>query len=164
MRPVNKKQIFIGIIPLILGLLVYFVDRPPGDTYFVHKIIKGFSLHNIIPDLFGSIGRILPAFIHVFSLSLITAGILGCAKRGYVVICSSWLAIDIAFELGQKFDSWASSLIPDFSGIPFLEASKDFFISGTFDYYDIVAMVLGAIAACIIMFNTMPRRITHEVQ
>jgi len=147
LNPINKKQILIGIIPLIIGLMIYFIDRPPEDTYLVYKISRGISLYHMVPDLFGPIGAVLPAFIHVFSFSLITAGLLGCGKIGYLVICSSWLAIDLAFELGQKFDSWASSLIPDFSGIPFLEASRDYFILGTFDYYDLVAIVLGSIAA-----------------
>lgn len=164
MSPVNKKQIFIGIIPLIIGLLIYFIDRPPEDTYLVYKISRGISLYHIIPNLFGSIGKILPAFIHVFSFSLITSGLLGCRKRGCLIICSGWLVIDLAFEFGQKFDSWVSNLIPDFSGIPFLEAIKDCFISGTFDHYDLTAIVLGSIAACLIMFNTSPRSGSHEIR
>jgi len=163
-RPINKKQIFIGIIPLFIGLLIYFVDRPPEDTYLVYKISKGVNLYHLIPGMFGPIGAVLPAFIHVFSFSLITAGLLGSRKRGCIAICSSWLALDLAFEFGQKFDSLATTLIPDFSEIPFLEASKAYFISGTFDYYDLAAIVLGAIAACLIMFNTIPRRDSHAIK
>ena len=164
MFPINKKQILIGTITLVIGVLIYFIDRPPNDTYFVYKISNGISLYDMLPGLFGPFGSILPAFIHVFSFSLITAGLLGCGMRGYLVICSIWLAIDLAFELGQKFDVWASGLIPDFSGIPLLEASKDYFIFGTFDYYDLAAIVFGAIAAFFIMCKTMPRRINHGIQ
>jgi len=42
--------------------------------------------------------------------------------------------------------------------------SKAYFISGTFDYYDLAAIVLGAIAACLIMFNTIPRRDSHAIK
>ena len=164
MGTINKKQILIGTATLIIGLLIYFIDRQLNDTYLVYQISKGISLNDMVPGLFGPFGGILPAFIHVFSFSLITAGLLGCGKKGYILISSSWLAIDLAFEFGQKFDILASGLIPNFfSGIPFLEASKDYFISGAFDYYDLAAIVLGATAACLIIFKTIERREYHEI-
>lgn len=159
MPPINKKQIAIGIITLALGLLVYLIDRPPDDTYLVYRICQGINLYNIAPNLFGPVGNVLPAFVHVFSFSLITAGLLGSGKRGCLVICSTWLAIDLGFEFGQKFDSWASHLFPDnFSGIPFLEAGVGYFKFGTFDYLDLAAITLGSIAALSIIRKTMSRR------
>ena len=159
MQRINKNQILIGVIGLLIGSLVYLIDRPPDQTYFVSSSPINISLSNIIPRLFGSIGNSLPEFIHVFSFILITAGLIFCNKKGYLIICVSWFLIDCAFELGQKFVLWSSSLVPGwFDGIPFLENTKNFFLQGTFDFFDMAAIALGSIAAYFVLLGTMKRR------
>ncbi len=159
MPPINKKQMLIGLIVLIIGLLVYLIDRAPDETYFVYYISTQFSLHNILPNLFGPVGKNLPAFIHVFSFPLITAGLLSCQRKGCLVICSSWFIIDCAFELGQRFSMWSSSIIPDwFAGVPFLENSKNYFLLGTFDFLDLVAISIGSLTAYFTLLVTMEMR------
>jgi hypothetical protein len=149
----------IGFLVLIIGLLVYLIDRAPNETYFVYYISTWFSLHNIFPNIFGAVGKNLPAFIHVFSFALITAGLLSCQRKGCLVICSSWFIIDCAFELGQRFSIWSSSIIPDwFAGVPFLENSKNYFLLGTFDFLDLVAIAIGSVTAYLILLVTMQRR------
>jgi len=64
---INKCQILIGIAGLLLGTLVYLVDRPPNQTYFVYISPINISLHNAIPNIFGLVGNTIPAFIHIFS-------------------------------------------------------------------------------------------------
>jgi hypothetical protein len=161
MQRINKTQILIGIIGLLIGSLVYLIDRPSNHTYFVSSSPINISLSNVIPSLFGSIGNSLPEFIHVFSFILITAGLIFCRKRGYLIICVSWFLIDCAFELGQKLDMWSSSLVPGwFDGIPFLENTKNFFLQRTFDFFDMAAIALGSIAAYFVLLGTMERRYT----
>ena len=63
----NRLQVLIGLTILLLGSLVYVVDRPPGQTYFVDSSPISISLYDILPNLFGLVGNIMPAFIHVFS-------------------------------------------------------------------------------------------------
>jgi hypothetical protein len=156
----NRKQILIGLTALFVGLMVYLVDRPPDQTYFVYKSGSSFSLYHVLPPLFGPIGKILPAFIHVFSLALLTAGILACNKRGCVLACIAWLSIDVSFELGQKFGVWASDLVPTwFEGIPVLENTVNFFTFGTFDFMDLTAIVVGSLAAYFTMMRTLERRV-----
>jgi hypothetical protein len=87
---INKRQILIGLVVLLLGLLVYLVDRPPDQTYFVYKLGIDISLYNILPNLFGIIGNSLPDFVHPFSFILITAGLITFKKKGYIIICLSW--------------------------------------------------------------------------
>lgn len=126
---VNKRQILIGAVGLLIGTLVYLVDRPPDQTYFIYNSSIDISLYNTFPNLFGYIGNSLPAFIHVFSFILITAGVISCQKRDYLIICMSWFILDCAFELGQKYNTWSSRVIPDwFGGILFLENSKYYFL------------------------------------
>jgi hypothetical protein len=141
--------------------MVYLIDRPPGATYFVSSLTPHFSLHNILPNLFGSIGKILPGFVHVFSFALITAGLLGCQKKGCLIVCLVWFGINSTFELGQNFDTLCLSIVPDiFAGIPLLENIGNFFQQGTFDFFDLVAMAAGGTVACAALFATRKGRCT----
>jgi len=153
---INKRQILIGMSSLIIGTLVYLVDRSPDQTYFVHKSFVNISPHNTLPNLFGFIGNSLPSFIHAFSFILITAGLLHWQKRGCLIICACWFLTDVIFELGQKFKALSSTMVPDwFSGILFLENSKNYFLSGTFDFNDLTAIVFGTLSAYFVLSATM---------
>jgi len=148
MQRINKTQILIGTIGLLFGSLVYLIDRPPDHTYFVYSSPINISLFTTIPNIFGLIGNSLPEFIHVFSFILITAGLIYCQKRGFLIICLSWFLIDSAFEVSQKFNDLALKIIPDwFAGIPFLENTQNYFLQGTFDVIDLGAIVFGTVIA-----------------
>jgi hypothetical protein len=157
-RSVNWLQIFLGIFFLLTGSLIYIIDRPPEHTYFFshYKFIK--TLHNTLPAFFGPLGNFLPDYIHPLSFILITSGIVSCGKKGYRIICISWLVIDCIFELGQKYSSLFIKAVPDwFTGIPFLEAFKNYFKKGTFDPYDIVAIFAGTLTAYFILTITIKK-------
>ena len=152
---INTRQIFIGIAVLLLGIMVYLVDRPPDQTYFVYSSPVNISLNNVIPNLFGLIGNSLPTFIHIFSFFLITAGLICYHKRGYLIICISWFLVDCAFEFGQKYNSLALKIIPDwFAGIPFLENTENYFLYGTFDFIDMAAITIGTVIAYFVLLST----------
>jgi hypothetical protein len=156
----NRKQLIIGVAVLLVGTLVYLIDRPPEQTYFVENSHVKITLFATIPTVFGSIGGSLPAFVHVFSFILITAGILSCNRRGYRIICLSWFLLDAAFEVGQHFTAWPSKIIPHwFAGIPFLENTERYFLHGTFDFLDLAAIALGSIIAYGILLRTHERRL-----
>lgn len=156
---INTRQVFIGLSVLLLGTLVSVVDRPPNQTYFVYKSFVNISLNNTLPNLFGFIGNSLPSFVHAFSFILITAGLLQCQKRGCLIICVCWFLTDVIFELGQKFKALFSAMVPDwFSGILFLENSKNHFLSGTFDLNDLTAIAFGTILAYFALSITIKRR------
>lgn len=154
----NRLQILIGVAALLLGTLVYLIDRPPEQTYFVYLSPINLSLYKKLPNFFGAIGHSLPTFIHVFAFILITAGLTSCKKGGCILICLGWFFADIAFETGQKFSSWSANLVPAwFESIPFLENTKNYFTHGTFDFYDIFSIALGALAGYFVLLKTMPR-------
>jgi hypothetical protein len=158
-RKINKVQIFIGVAGLLLGSLIYIIDRPPDQTYFIYASKINISLYNTLPNIFGFIGDTLPAFIHVFSFILITAGLILCKRKGYLIVCLSWFLIDCAFEFGQKFYIFPVKIIPHwFKNIPFLENTESYFIHGTFDLIDLAAIALGAIAAYLVVMATNKRR------
>ena len=155
----NRLQILIGVAGLIVGSLVYLIDRPPDQTYFVSFSKIDISLFNTFPNLFGVIGNILPDFLHVFSFSLITAGLFFCKRMGYLIICLSWFFVDAGFELCQKFNTLPLRIIPDwFEGIPFLENTKNYFQRGTFDMVDLVAIAVGTGAAYFVIMVTTRKR------
>ena len=159
-RRINWVQISIGVVVLAVGSLIYLIDRPPDQTYFVYNSPINISLFDIIPNLFGSIGNSLPAFIHVFSFILITAGLIYCQKRGFLIICLSWFLVDSTFEVGQKFTTWSTSIIPNwFAGIPLLENTKNYFLQGTFDFIDLAAIAFGTAMAYYALLATGKKRI-----
>jgi len=63
------------------------------------------------------------------------------------------------FELGQKFNNFSSKIVPDwFTEIPFLENTENYFLLGTFDFKDIIAIGVGAGFAYFALLMTMERR------
>jgi len=152
----NWLQIFIGLLVLIIGSLVYIVDRPPGQTYFIYESRVGISLYNTLPNLFGGIGNILPDFSHVFAFILITAGILSAKKTGCMVMTIFWFLTEILFEFGQKFGPAAADLVPVwFESIPFLGNTSVYFKNGTFDWLDTAAILAGSACAYFVLIKTM---------
>jgi hypothetical protein len=159
MRPINATRILIGTGALIVGLLLYLIDRPPDQTYFLFRLGLTSSLYHAVPPLFGHLGGNLPAFLHAFAFILITGGVLACGRKGSLIVAICWFATDAAFELGQRFPSWAERFIPHwFDSIPILDTSRNYFRVGTFDTLDMVAVAIGAAAAYAALLATMERR------
>jgi len=161
-KQINKLQVLIGVVSLLIGTMVYFLDRPAEGTYFIYRFEFILRLHSILNDMipgsFGFIGNWLPEFIHVFSFILLTAGIISCSKRGCVIICIAWFLVDALFELGQRYSSLTLKIVPDwFSDIPILESVEGYFLKGTFDVADLAAISAGAIAAYIVFLMTTDR-------
>ena len=156
---INRVQILTGILCLFLGGMVYLVARPPDQIYFLSRGGMPISLYHCLPNILGPAGQSLPSLIHVFSFILITAGIMGCEKRGGMICCVSWLILDSAFELGQRFHAWPQRIIPDwFSGVPLLENTRNYFACGTFDSFDLAAIVIGTLIAFWVLSITTERR------
>lgn len=154
----NRMTYLTGLSVLFLGVLVYLIDRDPSRIYFLYIIGLNKTFYGSFPNFFGPFGSSLPSFIHVFSFSLLTAAFMKRGKKGCFIICISWLLIDTAFELGQKFHTIALTIIPDwFSGIPLLENTKNYFQYGTFDILDLTAIMLGGVAAYYTLTSTRVR-------
>lgn len=145
----------VGLLSLCLGVLVYLTLRSPDRIYFTNYFGIHNSLFEIQNPILIAMGNRLPAFFHVFAFSLITASFLSPSKPAYTITCASWFGIDTLFELGQKFKTQASRWVFDFfDKIPFLESTRNYFLHGTFDLFDILAYALGAVAAYMILAAT----------
>ena len=148
---ISISLISVGLAGLILGSLVYLTDRPPNQTYFIHRMLST-SLYRLFPKIFSIYGNFLPSFLHVFSFILITAGMLPRGDKYYLAISSAWISIGSLLELGQNFKQFTPKMVPNwFAELPFLENAKNYFLLGTFDIRDLAASALGGITAYLIL-------------
>ncbi|MFZ5570530.1 MAG: hypothetical protein ACOZF0_09005 [Thermodesulfobacteriota bacterium] len=147
-RPINWLQVVVGMIVLATGALVYLADRPPEAAYFVRRGPREIRLHEQVPNLFGGLGRNLPAFAHAFAFTAVTGAFIARGKKGYLAAAAAWFAVDAAFEIGQRYGAALADRIPAwFDSLPFLENTASFFRKGTFDWADLLAAALGSAGA-----------------
>ena len=148
----NIPRILVGIGGLSLGALVYLCERSP-ESYGFGVIVRDY-LGFIRPHrmLFGVLANNLPSFTHVFAFSLMTAGLLGTRRKGNLLICLLWFLIDTVFEIGQGLKHISLAIIPEWLEVHTLPMAslQEYFRYGTFDIRDIVAGLLGALAAFIV--------------
>lgn len=142
---------------LFIGVLVYVVDRPPQSICFLPEAFIRFGEK---PKIFGIIGNNLPTFTHVFAFTLITVGFFYPTQKNYLIICIGWLLIDLFFELGQyrTMNNKIVDCIPEwFNALPILKDCKNFFLTGTFDPFDLLSIFLGSTLAYLVIIRTKRR-------
>lgn len=155
-KSLNFTQITIGGLALFVGLLVYLVDRSPAQVYFLSKLKVSLSLSHLLPNFLGYVGKILPAFLHAFAFILITGGLLARGKRGALLVSLGWFLVDSLFEVGQRFGGRVAELIPGwFDRLWLLEATRSYFLVGTYDPLDMVAIATASIIAYIVLLRTL---------
>jgi len=158
---IKIRYFLIGILLLLIGTIIYLIDRPPDQTYFLFALPFEFSLYGIYPPLFGPLSNFLPHFFHVTAFIFLTAGLLDCEKKGYLTICLFWLIVNAGFELGQKYGVQAASWVPYwFDGVFLLENTRNYFLLGTYCHLDMAALITGAVSAYIFLIHNHNRRRT----
>ena len=118
-----------GIAVLAIGMLVYLLERPADSVLFLPAALSLFDGQTHLSPLLGGP---LPSFLHGMAFSLMTAALLGPGPRKAALACAFWAAINILFEFSQH------AVIAKFLGGG---------MAGTFDPLDILAVLLGALAA-----------------
>jgi len=127
----------IGCAALSAGVLVYLTDR-----------------HGARPGpAFGPVGQWLPSGVHALAFSLFTAAALGRGAARRRGACAAWCAINLAFEFGQHAafkPHWAAAqaVAGDW---PITGSVLRYLLAGTFDVGDLLAIVLGALAAGLLL-------------
>lgn len=161
---IEYAPIIIGLLALVLGALVYLTDRSPGSVYFMSGGMMRLSMYTEGHRIFGILGNHLPSFIHVFSFSLLTMGLMKKKHANAFYACLFWFAVNTLFELGQAFPVQASALCPDwFSVLPYLENTGSYFRNGTFDPWDIVSFSAGALGAWAVYRSLKKRDMGYEL-
>jgi len=150
MDTINIKQITIGLTILIVGMLIYLIDRNPSTVYFLYSFDLPSFYGSQYEKVFGKLGFYLPSCIHTLSFSLLISGLLLYGtKSKYMLICFSVALINIIFELGQLMEP--KSYFEEESAITQLSS---YFRYGTFDIIDIAFIVIGSVFAYYILIKT----------
>lgn len=139
----------IGCAAFAVGLLLYLTDRVGSQALLV-PALAALTGGNV----FGALGHWLPSFVHPFSFSLFTAAALPPASAPRHGACVAWGAVNVAFEVGQHprvSASLADALQGGLGGMPLAQALARYFTGGTLDSGDIVAALLGALAASAVL-------------
>lgn len=151
----------VALVVLVLGVLVYVLDRPSEAAPFLSAI----SAAHLLPNVFGRLGENLPTFAHVFAFSLLTEAWAGGGKRSCLLVCMTWFGIDSAFEIGQypKISEQLVQIIPGWlEGLPILGQADAYFLSGTFDTRDLISIAVGAAAAYLVTAYIRPAGVPNE--
>jgi len=156
----NWAQVAVALFVLFVGTLVYVLDRSSASVPFFSVV----SLADTLPPVFGRMGESLPTFAHVFAFSLLTAAWLGGGERAGLLACLGWFGVDTALEAGQhpQIAEGLVQFIPDsFEGFPILNQADGYFVSGTFDAWDLISIAVGAATAYVLIWCTAPKDEPH---
>ena len=150
----------IACLAMILATAVYLTDRDAARALLMPDV----GVH-VDGKLFGAIGQWLPSFVHPFSFSLLTAAALPVRSAPRYGPCLAWAAVNVAFEVGQHpmvSVRLANALQGELNGMPFGQPLARYFLHGTFDAGDVVAVLLGALAAALVLrLVSRTRKCTH---
>lgn len=145
-----KAQICLSLAALsalIVGFCIYLFERQ-ADSVYLFTVFSFSPAHQF--SFSGVIGQWLPSLVHTYAFILLTALAVGINTRVMLASAMFWLLTGWLFELGQ-YPSIAAELVEHipawFSGIPLLENVGAYFQHGTFDPMDLLATLVGAVAA-----------------
>jgi hypothetical protein len=154
----RSRHVAIAALTFTLGVMVYVLDRNPQQIYF----LTGFLNHPLSDgSVFGVVGSSLPSFTHVYAFILFTAALLPPGRKTYLGATFAWLITDSAFEIAQHsaIAPIVASVVPAwFADIPVLENTRNYFLHSTFDYFDLAAIVIGAMAAAVTIHITTKQK------
>lgn len=136
-------QIIAAIAALSLGLLVYLIIRDPQQVYFL-SYFPHFQQGNSIEP--GIVSYFLPSLFHTYAFILLTVATLSASVAQTRIVCFIWLVIECSFEIGQH-DAIAEQISESLGTIRFPGVFSDYFVNGTFDLLDLVAIATGAALA-----------------
>lgn len=146
---------------LLMGTLVYLLFRNGSTVYFLAGIIPEELNYSIST---GYIFNSIPSFFHTFAFILLIAVVLNPSRAGLILTCFGWMAVELFFEFGQHpfFAQYLTEAMPAwFTGLPFLEATNSYFLSGTFDPVDVIFVFFGTAAALLTLHKIQLREIHH---
>ncbi len=144
---------------MALGLLVYLTDREPSHALMIPGVGMLAGGHGL-----GALGQSLPSLAHALAFSLFTAAALPPRSSWRYGACAAWAAVNVIFEVGQQPQvsaRLADLLHSSMGSTPATRTLANYFVRGTFDAGDIVASILGALAAAAVLRLTHPSGDSH---
>lgn len=153
---------------LAAGLAVYGLARAPGSAMAWPAAWhigagSGVSRAAAASVLLGS----LPSFAHAFAFSLLSVLLLPQGRFWAAAGCAAWAGIDTAFEVLQHPAAAAPAArwLQEISAESSLHWGADkvarYLLAGRFDAWDVLAGLLGALAAYGLAQATLPAARRH---
>ncbi len=146
-RAVDLRLLGASAVCLLLGSLIYVFVRAEPVWFVPLALHRSLS----VPDWLQSISGVLPTAMHVIALSLATAALLQPrSAEASFLIAYGWAFVNIAFEIGQHPDfspHLVGAFLAQLEHLWLLDRLPRYFAEGSFDFLDIVAALLGALAA-----------------
>jgi len=147
---VNRNLLFLtwAIFAIIAGYLVYFFARAGVPVAAIPEIL--YPWVSTQPEWIGLSGW-LPGFFHTYAFILFTFVVLGIeSSTNLYKSMLLWVSVESFFEIGQY--PTLSRYISEQFGLQFADSwiaqsLGDYFIQGTFDPLDLLAILLAAFAA-----------------
>lgn len=142
-------QVIAAVVALLLGVMIYLSSRDPQQVYFLRYIpfLQQGESHgpSLISDFF-------PSLLHTYAFILLTVAVLAASLAQTRIICLFWVFIECLFEAGQHetvANQISGQLKVWLADIPLLQYAQEYFVNGTFDVLDMIAITLGAGSAYI---------------
>jgi hypothetical protein len=161
----RKSYLYFSIacLALVIGYLIYYIGRPGPAIYAIPENLEHWVF--ALP-LLSEISGQLPSFFHTYAFILLTFIALGASSRSspYLSI-SLWVSLESLFEIGQHpiISEWISNVIPAwFEQIPLLGITDNYFLQGTFDPLDMLAIVIAAVSTLLTVRFFQRREIHHD--
>jgi len=135
----NRHYFKLGMLFFLFGLIYYCIFR---EAYLLSLFsrqnfqwIEAFYTYTNLPIQISELNS-LPSFIHVLAFSYSTLGLVQFCFRQQLLIPIIWCFINISFEFGQHFIK---------TTISSSELLNEYFITGVFDWLDILASLLACV-------------------
>ena len=156
----NGCLALIALGALALGTLVYMLDRPAATVYLLPQALSLARGHHL---WFGVLGGHLPEFLHVYAFILLTVAVSPWPGPAWP-ICAFWSTVDSLFEIGQHpaiAPHIAAALPAWFQHVPILDNTANYFLRGTFDPGDLVAIAVGTLMAYLTIGAIRQKEVGH---
>ena len=127
----------LGFTALLLGVLVYALERPAGSVAILPA--------GLMPGgaFLGPLAGPLPTFLHTFAFALMTAAFLTPTRRARLAACGVWAVINFAFEVSQH---------------PAFMELTGFGMHGAYDPLDLLAALAGALVAYLFLQRPVAKK------
>jgi len=135
-----------ALLALILGTLVYLLDRDWSSTLFLSPVA---AWQPARLGVFGVANLFLPSLFHAYAFALLIACAAGCTPSARLSGAMGWFAVAACLECLQALDIDPVFFdgVGRYAGRALSGAIQIYIENGRFDVGDILAAALGCLAA-----------------
>lgn len=153
--PINLKRFLIGMGALILGIMVYLIERPHGTFAFIRFLPFDPAFLRQLSGPLKPFAGSLPDLAHIFSFILLTGSLTPQTRAWDVGLCLGWFGVEIAFELAQGYGAEIAAILPhNLADQPIQRQIMAYLRQGTLDPLDLIGIFIGMIAAYWVLYRT----------